>query len=300
VQHKITLKNLDDFGISSYEAKSYLSLLEKNQLTASEVSHLAGIPRAKVYEVLGHLEAKGLCRAVPGKIKMYTAVEPSLFKEVLIQSEQEKLDERISKFKENIQREQEEFSEKIKSVEDLAEKLAPIYEKGRTNEDRIDYIELIKQPAQLQKRICQLIEGAEKEVVAFSKTPLRQDRRRVLEQLDLERESLNKGVLGMCIYEMPPQLEQMEWLIEYLEIVSGLGEQVRVMEELPIKMLIFDVKTVVFQLEDPISFMPSMTSQVIQHKSLAKSLRMLFETTWERAKTVEELEAEIYRLRRGK
>ena len=293
MQHKITLKNLDDFGISGYEAKSYLSLLEKNQLTASEVSRLAGIPRAKVYETLEHLETKGLCRAVPGKIKMYTAVEPSLLKEILIQSEQEKLDERLRKFKEDIKREQDEFSEKIKSAENLVEKLAPIYKKGRTTEDRIDYIELIKQPAQLQKRICQLIDSAEREVVAFSKPPLREDRIRVLEQLEMEKESLNRGVHSMCIYEIPTQLEQMEWLSEYMEIVSGLGEHAKVTEQLPIKMLVFDEKTVVFQLEDPISFRPSITSQIIQHQSLAKSLKILFETIWEKAKTKEQLDLVI-------
>lgn len=299
MKSKLTLKNLDKFGLNSYEAKSYLSLLEKNQLTASEVSRLGGIPRARVYETLENLEVRGLCRTVPGKVKMYTAVDPSLLKDVLIRTEKEKLDLKLQKLKEEIVKEEKHLDYKIADAEKLVEQLTPIYIKGRSKDDSLNYIELIKDESQVQKRVCQLIESAEREVVVFSKPPLLEDRKKVIEQLELEKESLAKGVHSMCVYEIPKQIEQMEWLRDYMEIVSGLGEHVRVIEQLPIKMLIFDEKTVVFQLEDPISLKPSITVQIIQHISLARSLKILFETIWAKAKTREELDHLIAQCRKS-
>lgn len=298
MKHKLTLKSLDEFGLNSYESKSYLSLLEKKQLTASEVSRIAGIPRARVYETLENLETMGLCRSIPGKIKLYSAVDPGLLKDVLIQSEKEKLELKLHRLKDEILKEESYLQKKIREAEDLAEKLTPIYDKGRLKDDSLDYIELIKEDTQLQKRICQLIDSAEKEVVAFSRPPLREDRKKVLEQLDKERESLKKGVLSMCVYEIPKKIEEIEWLSEYIAIVSGLGEHVRVVEQVPIKMLVFDERTLIFQLEDPISLKPSTTSQIIQHRSLAKSMKILFETVWANAKSMEELDKSLKNLKR--
>ncbi|MFQ6105075.1 MAG: helix-turn-helix domain-containing protein [Candidatus Glassbacteria bacterium] len=54
------LKRLKELGLTDYEAKSCLSLLEKDTLTVTEVSKIAGIPRANAYEELEKLLVKGL------------------------------------------------------------------------------------------------------------------------------------------------------------------------------------------------------------------------------------------------
>lgn len=290
MKQKITLKNLDKFGLNSYEAKSYLSLLEKSQLTASEVSRLAGIPRARVYETLENLEKRGFCRSIPGKVKMYSAVDPSLLKETLIQMEKDKLEQRIQKLKDQIKIEEKQLDEKIRDTEELAETLAPIYKDSRSRDDSIDYIELIKDDNQVQKRVCQLIESSKKGVIAMNKSPKIEDRDKVLEQLDFERESLSSGATGKCIYEVPDNLEKAEWLKEYAGIVSDMGEEVRFLAKLQFKFLIFDEKTVLFQLEDPISFKPASTSLIVHHRSFALSLKLLFEGIWANALTFDELD----------
>jgi len=50
---------LRDFGLTSYEIRSYVSLLEGGAMTASEVSDAAAVPYSKVYDVLRNLEKKG-------------------------------------------------------------------------------------------------------------------------------------------------------------------------------------------------------------------------------------------------
>ncbi len=62
---------LGSFGFSPYEAKVYYALLQKAPLNGYEVSRLAGIPPAKVYETLQRLQQKGA-------VLVYTS-EPTLY-----------------------------------------------------------------------------------------------------------------------------------------------------------------------------------------------------------------------------
>ena len=286
VQQKLVLKDFDKFGLNSYEAKSYLSLLERNRLTAVEISRIAGIPRAKVYETLENLTTRGFCHTIPGKVKKYSAVSPSALKEIFVQMEREKLEVKLEKLREEIKIKELELNLKIKSADGLVKKLTPLYERSRTEHDPLEYIEIIKEESQLQNRICQLIDAAEKEVLVFSKPPLLESRNLILQQIELEKESLKKGVKGRCVYEMPKNEDQKQWLYEYIGLATEAGEQARIADEIPIKMMVFDEKVVVFTLEDPLFHKPSQTTQIIEHRRLAKSLAILFETIWAQARDV--------------
>ena len=54
-----TKKSLEKIGMTSYEIKTYTSLLKGGELNASELSQKSGVPYSKIYEVLGSLEEKG-------------------------------------------------------------------------------------------------------------------------------------------------------------------------------------------------------------------------------------------------
>ena len=49
------------------------------------------------------------------------------------------------------------------------------------------------------------------------------------------------------------------------------------------KMAIFDEEVVMFALQDPVTKQVSLTTQIVEHRALAKSLKILFEALWERA-----------------
>jgi len=53
-------------GLSEYEAKIYVSLVEAGQAKARTLSVLSGVPRTKVYSVLKKLIDLGLVTEVPG------------------------------------------------------------------------------------------------------------------------------------------------------------------------------------------------------------------------------------------
>jgi len=48
-------------GLSPYEARAYLVLLERGESKASMVATASRIPRGRIYEVLESLHAKGSC-----------------------------------------------------------------------------------------------------------------------------------------------------------------------------------------------------------------------------------------------
>jgi HTH-type transcriptional regulator, sugar sensing transcriptional regulator len=52
-------KAMESLGLTSYEIKVYLSLLERGSMTASDISKKSSVPYSKIYEVLNSLEDKG-------------------------------------------------------------------------------------------------------------------------------------------------------------------------------------------------------------------------------------------------
>jgi len=49
---------MESLGLTSYEIKVYLSLLEQGSMTASDISKISGVPYSKIYEVLNSLDNK--------------------------------------------------------------------------------------------------------------------------------------------------------------------------------------------------------------------------------------------------
>jgi HTH-type transcriptional regulator, sugar sensing transcriptional regulator len=286
---KLILKDLDKIGLNGYEAKSYLSLLERTNLTAAEVARIAGIPRAKVYEILESLTSRGYCQTIPGKVRRYSAMNPSALKDIFIEEERDRLETQLEKLRSEMKLKEAELAQSIKTADVLVDLLSPLYEKGRTETDPLDYIEIIKEPLQLQKRIIQLINSAQQEILVFSEPPTLISRQKILEQIEHEKESLQKGVISKCIYQYPDTGEQQRWMLEYIALAQEAGEQARAIPQIPIRMMIFDERVVVFILEDPILHKPSRTTQIIEHRSLARSLKILFETIWNRADDLETL-----------
>tara|TARA_B100000378_G_scaffold1515_1_gene1347 strand:+ start:211 stop:510 length:300 start_codon:yes stop_codon:yes gene_type:complete len=66
-----TRKSLEKIGLTSYETKTYTSLLKNGELTASDLSTKSGVPYSKIYEVLGTLEEKGWIGSDDGRPTKY-------------------------------------------------------------------------------------------------------------------------------------------------------------------------------------------------------------------------------------
>jgi len=72
-----TRRALKEFGLTEYEVKAYVSLVESGALAASELSRVASIPYSKIYEIIGNLERKGWVESEQGRPSKYYAKAPS-------------------------------------------------------------------------------------------------------------------------------------------------------------------------------------------------------------------------------
>jgi len=70
-------KVLHEVGLTEYETRAYLTLLERGVMTASEVSEHGGVPYSKVYETLNSLERKGWVEVERGRPSRYFPKAPS-------------------------------------------------------------------------------------------------------------------------------------------------------------------------------------------------------------------------------
>jgi sugar-specific transcriptional regulator TrmB len=68
---------LQMLGLTLNEARTYLTLLKKGALKASELAFLSHVPRSKLYATMRLLDKKGLVHIAPSKPETFTAVSPS-------------------------------------------------------------------------------------------------------------------------------------------------------------------------------------------------------------------------------
>ncbi|MEK6965500.1 MAG: helix-turn-helix domain-containing protein, partial [Thermoproteota archaeon] len=74
-EHGLTV-SLEEFGLSKYEAKAYVTLVSHGTISASEVAYYSNLPRTKVYPTLLKLDKKRLVIISKSKPIMCTAIAP--------------------------------------------------------------------------------------------------------------------------------------------------------------------------------------------------------------------------------
>jgi sugar-specific transcriptional regulator TrmB len=74
-EHELTI-SLEEFGLSKYEARAYVTIVTKGTISASEVAYYSELPRTKVYPVLLKLQQKKLAILSKSKPVMCTAIAP--------------------------------------------------------------------------------------------------------------------------------------------------------------------------------------------------------------------------------
>jgi sugar-specific transcriptional regulator TrmB len=72
------MEKLRQVGLTEYEAKAYLALLNTHLCTATQVSDKSGVPRTKTYATLESLAQKGWVRIMSGVPLLFKAVNPML------------------------------------------------------------------------------------------------------------------------------------------------------------------------------------------------------------------------------
>ena len=91
-------KTLREVGLTEYETKSYLTLLERGTMTASEVSQHGGVPYSKIYETLNSLERKGWIEVEQGRPSRYFPKAPT----EALEAERLRLEDMVANWKRSV------------------------------------------------------------------------------------------------------------------------------------------------------------------------------------------------------
>lgn len=68
------LEKMQEYGLTEYEARTYLALLDLGVATARDIANLSRVPRTKIYSVLDDLHQKQLAEIIPERPKKYEVV----------------------------------------------------------------------------------------------------------------------------------------------------------------------------------------------------------------------------------
>ncbi len=264
----INIMNLQKIGLSYTEAKVYLNLLKKKNFTATEISQISGVSRSKIYEILNKLINKGLCIEIRGNVKKYAPTNPeTAFNGILLKNKQQF---------------ESEHKNKKKLVFELSKTLTPLYISEKQNTDALNYIEVIREKTQIAEKVHILERNAEKEIISFSKAPFAMS----LNNVGDNNISFKCGVKHKGVYEAK-ELRKPKFF-DVVKSYEKAGEEIRVVEHLPLKLHIFDEKTVVFALENRLTPRSNLTTMIIEHEDLAHTLKENFQVYWDKALTLDE------------
>jgi len=142
------VSRLRELGLSSHEALAYATLLSHSSMTASTLCKDTGIPDSKIYYALDGLSKKGMLVVQKGNPNTYLPVPP---KDAVVN-----LKERLT----------EEYNEKTKEADVLADLLTPIYESVEKS-DELEIAYIIRGRRNIINRMKALIETARTEVTIF-------------------------------------------------------------------------------------------------------------------------------------
>lgn len=135
-------KALEKIGLTSYEIRTFSSLLKTGELTASDLSQKSGVPYSKIYEVLGILEEKGWIGSDDSRPTKYFAKSPATG----IETTKQKME---SEFKEN------------QNI--ILNELVPLYEQSGTSEKPDIWV--LSGKVNIAAKILEMVETCRNEVL---------------------------------------------------------------------------------------------------------------------------------------
>ena len=254
---------LTRLGLTSYEAKAYLTLIRRDSFTAAQVARQSGLPRQRIYDVLGSLVQKGLAVARPGTVVKYAATTPEVAIDLLLTSHRDEL------------------SRMERDARGMVKDLKPAFEAGQAHTDPLEYIEVLRDRRAINERFAELQSAVKKEILVFTKPPYATPPQENVEGLEVIATHEAKSLYEFSVFDEPAVMRGVQRFVE-------AGEDARFVRELPLKLVIIDETIVMFGMEDPVAGSSDLTIVVVEHQSLAKVLKTAFNAIWETGLTFDQ------------
>lgn len=136
------IQRLQEHGLTEYEARAYLALIELENSEASPIADLARVPRTKIYQALDGLESKKLLVVIPDRPKRYH-VSP------------------ISGYIDSLEANYRNKADSLSNAKDaLAEEFAS---RGKVQMERSGGFVVLKGRANISSKLCELLGKTERD-----------------------------------------------------------------------------------------------------------------------------------------
>ncbi|MHB8718847.1 MAG: helix-turn-helix transcriptional regulator [Candidatus Dormibacteria bacterium] len=251
---------LEALGISPDQERLYQVLLNQPGLTAAALARHAGLSIKAGSRSLAFLEGVGLVTRSSTSPVLFSVAPPDLGVGALIMAREQEL-KRVRM-----------------SVPGLVERFRSTV--AQTQSGLFQLVEFEPEPGAILRRYEAMLATAETEVVSFDKPPYAAN----VEEPNLgELEALARGVRVRAIYD--PSALEMPRAIENLAIHARAGEEARIADEVPSKLVIVDQATALIPIDTGSNVL---RGTLFLHKSsLLGALYDLFERWWEASRTLE-------------
>ena len=259
---------LTRLGLTSYEAKAYLTLIRRDSFTAAQVARQSGLPRQRIYDVLGSLVQKGLAVARPGNVVKYAATAPELAIDLLLTAHRDEL------------------ARMERDGRGMVKDLKPAFEAGQAHTDPLEYIEVLRDRRAINERFAELQSAVKKEILVFTKPPYATPPQENVEGLEVIQAHAARSLYEFSVFDEPAVRRGVQRFVE-------AGEEARFVPELPLKLVIIDETIVMFGMEDPVAGSADLTIVVVEHPSLAKTLKLSFDAVWSSGLTYDQAEERL-------
>jgi hypothetical protein len=247
------LTALAELGLTQNESRAYLSILTSTDATAAETAAAAEVPRPKIYEALANLESRGFCRSVGGRVRRYAAVDPEAALRNWLQHREEE--------------------RRVLADRDEAQATFLIQRLPRPEEfptvEIPDFMEAVSGRLPTTAVLEEVMDASQRSLHEMLQPPFLQPRPRWNTQ-EIEAIDTPAGI------EDPHR---------YLPLLEA-GGQVRVIDELPMKLLIKDDDEALISLRDAGTGAQSVTTARVRHADLVAPLEALFKQVWRKSKPI--------------
>jgi HTH-type transcriptional regulator, sugar sensing transcriptional regulator len=246
---------LTRLGLTSYEAKAYLTLIRRDSFTAAQVARQSGLPRQRIYDVLGSLVQKGVAASRPGTVVKYAATPPELAIELLLASHRDQL------------------ARMERDARVVVTDLKPAFDAGQEHTDPLEFIEVLRDKRAINERFAELQAAVKSEILVFTKPPYATPPQKNIEGLKVIQSHEARSVYEFSVFDDPAVMRGVQRFVES-------GEDARFVNSLPLKLVIIDETIVMFGMEDPVAGSDDLTIVVVEHRSLAKILKTAYDAIW--------------------
>ncbi|MCW3996002.1 MAG: hypothetical protein NWE98_07635 [Candidatus Bathyarchaeota archaeon] len=153
-------KALEVMGLTEYEAKAYIGLVQIGASSAGNLSKIAEIPHSKIYEVLIRLEKKKLIEVQKGRPLFYKAIKPIIAMERMETDLKGNLRREFSQRKNDLELLYEKRAEQISQARNTLTELDNFYEKNVAIEPSEEFIWTIRGKDNLNSQAKEIIQNA--------------------------------------------------------------------------------------------------------------------------------------------